>query len=88
MIEQKYCSLDLKLVEDLPGEHIYIHFCRGCGRECGPEFVVFHKSSQKPNEPLPVVTAPICVGRQGGVLARISECFENIHGFGLAATNA
>lgn len=88
MFGEKYCSLKLKLVDDLPGEHVYIHFCRGCGREYGPEFVVFHESTGKPNDPVPVVTAPVCAGRQDRVAAHIAERFEAMCGFGLAVANA
>ena len=88
MFGEKHCSLKLKLVDDLPGEHVYVHCCRGCGREHGPEFVVFHESSGKTNEPMPVVSAPVCAGRQGGVVARVSERFEAVYGFGLAVANA
>ena len=60
MLAEKRCSLRLKLVEDLPGEHVYIHACRNCGREYGEEFVVYHASTGKTNGTAPIVAAPIC----------------------------
>lgn len=58
------CSFSLRLVEDLPGEHVYIHHCKTCGRECGPEFIEYHRITGKTSDPVPEVTPPICSGRQ------------------------
>jgi hypothetical protein len=88
MFGEKRCSLRLKLVDDLPGEHVYIHSCRRCDRENGPEFVVFHESTGKHNDPVPVVTAPVCTGRPDRVATHISERFEASGDFGLAVANA
>jgi hypothetical protein len=40
------CALSWKLVEDLPGKHVYIHACRVCGCEYGDEFIVNHASME------------------------------------------
>jgi hypothetical protein len=88
MFGEKKCSLTLKLVEDLPGEHTYIHCCRSCGREYDPEFVVFHASTGRANDPVPVVSAPICVGRKNEIVTHGSEYFEAIYRLGLVAANA
>ena len=88
MFNGKHCSLSLKLVDDLPGEHVYIHCCRGCGREYGPEFAMFHESTGKPNDPVPVLMAPVCGGWDGGVVAHISARFEAVYALGLGMANA
>lgn len=91
MLEAKYCSLRWRLVDDLPGVHIYVHACRDCGREYGPEFVVWHASTGRSSDsdPVPVVSAPICsTGHKSGIVARISEHFEAMYNFELVATNA
>ena len=88
MFEEKRCSLTRRLVEDLPGEHVYIHCCRRCGREHGPEFVVFHASTGKSNATSPpVLEVPICGGRLGGVGFHISRYFGPLHGFGSAVAD-
>ena len=89
MFSGKHCSLSLKLVDDLPGEHVYIHCCRSCGREYGPEFAVFHHSTDKPNESIPVVSALVCSGSQAvrRIVAHISEGLETVYAFGLAVAN-
>ena len=63
MFGEQRCLLRLKLVEDLPGEHVYIHACKHCGREYGHEFSVFHASTGTCGEPAPVVRPAICAAR-------------------------
>jgi len=60
MTRRVVCSLRLKLVEDLPGEHVYVHSCRRCGREYGPEFVVYHASTGKQSDHTPIVHPQVC----------------------------
>jgi len=42
------CSLYKKLIDDQPGEHVYVHGCRTCGLECGPDWVERHWGSSDP----------------------------------------
>ncbi len=55
------------LAEDNPGEHVYQFVCDGCGRACGPEFVVNHLSTGRDSDPVPSVV-PACAC--GGSMAR------------------
>lgn len=87
MFRQERCSLRMKLVEDLPGEHVYIHACRNCGQEYGEEFTVFHASTGKTSDPLPMVTAPICFGHPQQSIFDVSR-HEAVYGFGFTVANA
>jgi hypothetical protein len=60
MSDSSLCRLGLKLVEDEPGQHTYIHVCRVCQREYEPEFVVYHASTGIASDPLPLVTPEVC----------------------------
>jgi len=55
-----FCRLTLKLVEDLPGVHWYVHTCLDCQREYGPEFAVAHSSAGLRSDPIPDVVPDLC----------------------------
>jgi len=48
-------NLRVRLVEDNPGEHVYRFVCNHCGRECGPEFTLYHASRGGQDDGLPAV---------------------------------
>jgi hypothetical protein len=64
MSDNHLCKLRLKLVDDEPGQHTYVHACQDCNREYGPEFVVYHASVGGPSEPVPLVSPEVCHGCQ------------------------
>ncbi len=42
------CRFYRKLIEDEPGYHVFIHSCRTCGIELGPEWFERHWGSSDP----------------------------------------
>jgi hypothetical protein len=54
------CAIDWQLVDDLPGEHVYIQHCPNCKKDYGPEFKRRHWSQGGGGDPVPRVTPGLC----------------------------
>ena len=58
--DETQCRFGKKLVEDLPGEHEYVHACGVCGEERGPTWVEFHHPFQGKSDPEPRLEPRYC----------------------------